>query len=157
MPYLRSFQHFRAQKHVHQEMVKPTIANFFAIVLQYNSKVRIVLQQYSKKYTYILLHRPFLSPLNSLFNFFLSLLSLLSSLFFIQTQTPSFFSLPSLLGLMFGSLVMVHGWVVGPVFGSSVTAWVQCLGPVVGRGFIYSINKSQFLSTQLETFLLLEC
>ena len=38
---------------------------------------------------------------------------------------------------MFGSLVMVRGWVVGPVFGSSVTAWVQCLGPVVGRGFIF--------------------
>ena len=26
---------------------------------------------------------------------------------------------------MFGSLVVVRGWVVGPVFGSWVTAWVS--------------------------------
>ena len=26
---------------------------------------------------------------------------------------------------MFGSLVVVRGWVVGPVFGSWVTAWVN--------------------------------
>ena len=26
---------------------------------------------------------------------------------------------------MFGSLAVVHGWVVGPVFGSWVTAWVS--------------------------------
>ena len=38
---------------------------------------------------------------------------------------------------MFGSLVMVRGGVMGPVFGSSVIAWVRCLGPVVGRGFIF--------------------
>ena len=38
---------------------------------------------------------------------------------------------------MFESLVMVRGWVVGPVFGSLVMAWVRCLGPVVGRGFIF--------------------
>ena len=26
---------------------------------------------------------------------------------------------------MFGSLVVVHGWVVGPVFGSWLTTWVS--------------------------------
>ena len=41
---------------------------------------------------------------------------------------------------MFGSLVVVRGWVVGPVFGSSMTAWVRCLGPVVGRGFIFFLG-----------------
>ena len=53
------------------------------------------------------------------------LYSLLFFLFSIQTQTPSLLSLPSLLGSVFGSLVVVRGWVVGPVFGSWVTAWVS--------------------------------
>ena len=30
-----------------------------------------------------------------------------------------------ILGPVFGSLVVVRGWVVGPVFGSWVTAWVS--------------------------------
>ena len=59
------------------------------------------------------------------FSSFLSLHTLLSSLFSIQTQTPSLLSLPSLLGPLFGSLVVVRGWVVGPVFGSWVMVWVS--------------------------------
>ena len=43
MSYLRPFWYFMAQKRVHQKIANPTIANFFAIMLQYNSKVRIVL------------------------------------------------------------------------------------------------------------------
>ena len=137
MPYLRSFQHFRAKKHVHQEMVKPTIANFFAIVLQYNSNFIIVLQQYSKKYIYILLHRPFLSPLNSLFSFFslFFLCSLLSSLF--RPKHHLFFSSFSVgsdvwvvghgswLGC--GSGVWVFGDGVGPMFGSGRWSWFYFL------------------------------
>ena len=69
----------------------------------------------------------FIVRLNTIqsFSSFLSLHTLLSSLFSIQTQTPSLLSLPSLLGPLFGSLVVVRGWVVGPVFGSWVTAWVS--------------------------------
>ena len=40
MPYLRPFWHFIVKKHLHQKMVYLTIAKFFAIVLQYNSKLR---------------------------------------------------------------------------------------------------------------------
>ena len=54
MPYLRTIWHFMPQNRLHQKMVNTTIANFFAIVLQYNSNFKIVLQQYSKKYKYIL-------------------------------------------------------------------------------------------------------
>ena len=69
----------------------------------------------------------FIVRLNTIqsFSSFLSLHTLLSSLFSIQTQTPSLLSLPSLLGPLFGSLVVVRGWVVGPVFGSWVTTWVN--------------------------------
>ena len=85
-------------------MVKLTIANFFAIVLQYNSKV---------------------SPFISLSSFS-GLFSLLSSLFRPNTISSLFsFSLPSLLGPVFGSLVVVRDWVVGLMFGSWVTAWVS--------------------------------
>ena len=37
-------------------MIYLIIAKFFAIVLQYNSKLRIVLWHYAKKYIYILFH-----------------------------------------------------------------------------------------------------
>ena len=40
MPYLKPFWHFIVKKYLHQKMVYLTIANFFAIVLQYNSKLR---------------------------------------------------------------------------------------------------------------------
>ena len=136
MPYLRCFQHFMTQKRVYQQMVKLTIANFFAIVLQYNSNFRIVLQLYSKKKNIFYFTVSFLS-IHSLLS---SLFSLLYSLFRPNTiSSLSSFSLPSLLGPVFGSLVVVRGWVVGPVFGSWVTAWVSSgcglwIGVVVGCG-----------------------
>ena len=114
-----------AQKRVHQKMVNLTIANFFAIVLQYNSKVRIVLEHYSKKNINIYIY--IFYSIDS----FLSLHSLLSSLFSLLYSDPntisslSSFSLPSLLGPVFGLLVVVCGWVVGLVFGLWVTAWVN--------------------------------
>ena len=43
MPYLRKFWHFKPKKLLHQGIVNGSIANFFAILLQYNSKHRIVL------------------------------------------------------------------------------------------------------------------
>ena len=78
MSYLRTFWHFMPQNRLHQKIVYPTIAKFFAIVLQYNSKVRIVLQQYSK-YIYIfysLFPPKFLSPQSHYFSSLLSLPSL---------------------------------------------------------------------------------
>ena len=41
--YLREIWHFKPKKLLHQGMVNGSIANFFAILLQYNSKHRIVL------------------------------------------------------------------------------------------------------------------
>ena len=92
MPNLRTIWHFKPQNALHQRMLNPTIANFFAILLQYNSKARIVLQQYSKKNIYIfysLFLPKFLSSISlfqfsSLCSFFVSP-SAFSSL---QTQTP---------------------------------------------------------------------
>ena len=43
MSNLNTIWHFKPQNALHQKMVNTTIANFFAILLQYNSKVRIVL------------------------------------------------------------------------------------------------------------------
>ena len=43
MPNVRQIWHFKPQTALHQEMLNPTIANFFAILLQCNSKVRIAL------------------------------------------------------------------------------------------------------------------
>ena len=66
---------------------------------------------------------------NSVLQFFsLSSYSALFSLLYSDPNTISSlssFSLPSLLGPLFGSLVVVRGWVVGPVFGSWVTTWVN--------------------------------
>ena len=43
IPYLRPFWYFIIKKYLHQKMVYLTIAKFFTIVLEYNSKLRIVL------------------------------------------------------------------------------------------------------------------
>ena len=48
---------------------------------------------------------------------------------------------------MFGSLVVVRGWVVGPVFGLWVTAWVSSgyglwIGVVVGFGLCIGVVGS---------------
>ena len=45
---------------------------------------------------------------------------------------------------MFGSLVVVRGWVVGPVFGSWVTAWVSSgcgLWIVDRRGWVVVVDR----------------
>ena len=44
MPNLREIQNFKPQNHLHQRMLNSSIANFFAILLQCNSKHRIALQ-----------------------------------------------------------------------------------------------------------------
>ena len=41
--YLREIWHFKPKRLLHQGIVNDSIANFFAILLQYNSKHRIVL------------------------------------------------------------------------------------------------------------------
>ena len=41
MTYLRKIWHFKPKKLLHQGIVNSSIANFFAILLQYNSKQRI--------------------------------------------------------------------------------------------------------------------
>ena len=43
MPYLREIWNFKPKELLHQGMVNGSIANFFAILLQYNFKHRIVL------------------------------------------------------------------------------------------------------------------
>ena len=54
MPYLREIWHFKPKRLLHQGIENSSIAKFFSILLQYNSKYRIflfiVLQ---KKYIYI--------------------------------------------------------------------------------------------------------
>ena len=112
IPYLRTFWHFMPQKHLHQRIVYPTITKNFAIVLQYNSKVRIVLSQYSKKnyIFYSLFHLKFLSPLSHYSSSLLSLLSLflhlLSPLF--RPKHHSSFSM-----VAFFFLAWVTAWVNG--------------------------------------------
>ena len=43
MPYLRKIWYFKSKKFLYQGIIKGSIANFFALLLQYNSKHRIVL------------------------------------------------------------------------------------------------------------------
>ena len=91
MLYLRTFWHFMSQKRLHQRIVYLTIAKNFAIVLQYNSKVRIVLLQYSKKKLYILFTFSSEISLSSISLFRFSSLSVSPfALSPLQTQTPFF-------------------------------------------------------------------
>ena len=56
MPNVRKIWHLQAQSALHQRIVNPSIANFFAILLQYNSKGRIHCSSIVKKkkiYIYI--------------------------------------------------------------------------------------------------------
>ena len=55
MPNVRRIWHFMPQSAQHQGMQNPNIANFFAILLQCNSKGRIALQHNSKTYNIFLL------------------------------------------------------------------------------------------------------
>ena len=94
-------------------MVNRTIAKFFAIMLQYNSKIRIVLQQYVKK------------KKKNFPSIFFSPTSILFSLFLLLSVSPSLFS-P----------------LYGPkrhLFSLFLLCWVRCLGcgsyvQVVGDG-----------------------
>ena len=91
MLYLRTFWHFMSQKRLHQRIVYLTIAKNFAIVLQYNSKVRIVLLQYSKKKLYILFTFSSEISLSSISLFqFSSLFVSPSALSSLEAQTPFF-------------------------------------------------------------------
>ena len=67
IPNVRRIWHFKPQSALHQGMLNPSIANFFAILLQCNSTFSLV----------------------SLIFFVLFLLSFSSSLSSLQTQTPS--------------------------------------------------------------------
>ena len=91
MLYLRTFWHFMSQKRLHQRIVYLTIVKNFAIVLQYNSKVRIVLLQYSKKKLYILFTFSSEISLSSISLFqFSSLFVSPSALSSLEAQTPFF-------------------------------------------------------------------
>ena len=93
MPNLREIWHFKPQKLLHQGIVNSSIANFFAILLQYNSKHRIVLFTELQKNIYIILllfHTKFLSSLSfflfsSHSSFSFSICSLLS-----EASSPKF-------------------------------------------------------------------
>ena len=113
IPYLRTFWHFMPQKHLHQRIVYPTITKNFAIVLQYNSKVRIVLLQYSKKKLYILFTFSSEISLSSISLFQFSSLSVSpSALSSLQTQTP-FFLLYDCFFFFFFFWAWVTAWVSG--------------------------------------------
>ena len=83
MPYLREIWHFKPKKLLHQRIVNSSIANFFAILLQYNSKHRItlfiVLQK--KKYIYIYIFYSSYFPQN--FSLIPFIFSVLFSLFLL--------------------------------------------------------------------------
>ena len=94
MPYRRKIWHFKPKRLLHQGIVNGNIANFFAILLQYNSKHRIVLFTVLQKKIYILLllfHSTSLSffLFSSLSSF--SVLHLLSPLwsFIVEISHPS--------------------------------------------------------------------
>ena len=111
MLYLRTFWHFMSQKRLHQRIVYLTIAKNFAIVLQYNSKVRIVLLQYSKKKLYILFTFSSGISLSSISLFQFSSLSVSpSALSSLEAQTPFF--------LLCGCFFFFFFW-------AWVTAWVS--------------------------------
>ena len=88
--YLREIWHFKPKRLLHQGFVNGSIANFFAILLQYNSKHRIVLfTVLQKKNLY------FTSPISpeiSLSSLSFFLLSSLSS-FSVSPSTLSFLKL----------------------------------------------------------------
>ena len=95
MPYLRPFWHFIVEKYLHQKMVYLTIAKFFAIVLQYNSKLRIEHQHqrmlcYSilpfEKVTLLLIPYHFTIPPTSKNSIFIKILFFNISLLFISNR-----------------------------------------------------------------------
>ena len=89
MPYLRKIWHFKPKKLLHQGIVNGSIANFFTILLQYNSKHRIVLFTELQKKINILLLLFQLKFLSHPSHFFCSLLTL-------PSLSPSALSSPKL-------------------------------------------------------------
>ena len=123
MPYLREIWHFKPKRLLHQGIVNDSIANFFAILLQYNSKHRIVLftvLQQKKIYILLLLFHPkFLSHPS---HFFCSLLSL-----------PSLFSICSLLFEASSPKFLTH--LTRPLSQLS-SHGLSLIAPVLGFGFL---------------------
>ena len=140
MPYLREIWHFKPKKLLHQGIVNNSITNFFAILLQYNSKHRIALFiVLQKKYIYIYIYILLLFPLKFLSHpshFFCSLLSLfllcfsICSLLFEVSSSKFLTHLTQLL-----SHLSSHGFsLIAPVLGFRFlrlevgSAWISELG-----------------------------
>ena len=145
MPYLRGIWHFKTKNLLHQWMLNSSIANFFAILLQYNSKHRIVLFTNCKKNNNILfsyLPRNFsLIPLIFLCSSFsFSICSLFS-----ETSSPKFLTHlrnfspishgHSLISHRTASHLSSHGFsLIAPVLGFGFlrlevrSAWIDELG-----------------------------
>ena len=122
MPYLRKFWHFKPKKLLHKGIVNGSIANFFAILLQYNSKHRIVLfiVLQKKKNILLLLFPPkFLSHPS---HFFCSLLFL-----------PSMFSICSLLSKALSPKFLTY--LTRPLSHLS-SHGLSFIAPVLGFGFL---------------------
>ena len=112
MPNVRRIWHFKPQSAQHQGMQNPNIANFFAILLQCNSKGRIALQHNSKTYNIFL------------FTFSDSLsLTLCSCLFLISFLSP-LQCLSLITSLSYGGLFWRGSWVRhGGETGEVKSAW----------------------------------
>ena len=123
MPYLREIQHFTPKKLLHQESVNSSIANFFTILLQYNSKHRIVLFTELQKKNNIILFLFQLKFLSHPSRFFCSLLTL-------PSLSPSALSSPKLHCQNFSPISHGHFLI------SHRTACLSLIAPVLGFGFL---------------------
>ena len=86
MLYLREIWHFKLKRLLHQGIVNGSIANFFTILLQYNSKHRIVLFTVLQKKN--LYFTPPISLEISLSSLSFFLFSSLSSFFVLHLLSP---------------------------------------------------------------------
>ena len=91
MPNVRKIWHLQAQSAQHQRIVNRGIANFFAILLQYNSKGRIHCSSIFKKKIYIFIY------IYIFHDAFSSKISLLSLSLFMFSSLSSFSVSPSAL------------------------------------------------------------
>ena len=116
-------------------MVNRTIAKIFAIMLQYNSKLRIVLQQYVKN-IYIFYSPPIFSlqlqffSLSSFSSLFLHLCSLLST-------DPN--AISSLSSFYVGSGVQVVGLVFRSWLGCGSDVWI--VGDGMGQWWLWVVDR----------------
>ena len=122
MPYLRKIQHFKSKKLLHQGIVNGSIANFFAILLQYNSKHRIVLfTVLQKKNIYIF----YSSYFTRNFSLIPLIFSILFSLFLLC------FSICSLLSEASSPKFLTHLRNFSPI-----SHGLSLIAPVLGFGFL---------------------